>query len=94
MSFGENNISREARVHIGDGQYEGPSSGSYGIYVTAAGQDALERAERMLEGIPNGIQKALNSAINRATAHLRSVSTKAVRERYAISAANLRFEFS
>lgn len=92
MSFGENDISREARVHIGDGQYEGPSSGSYGIYVTAAGQDALERAERMLEGIPNGIQKALNSAINRATAHLRSVSTKAVRERYAISAANLRAE--
>jgi len=92
LSFGENDISREARVRIKGNQFKGPESDSYGIYVTAAGQDALERAERMLEGIPNGIQKALNSAINRATAHLRSVSTRAVRERYAISAANLRAE--
>ena len=92
MSFSENDISREARVHVGGGQYEGPSSGSYGIQVTAAGQEALDWAERMLEGIPNGIEKAINSAINRATAHLRSTSTKAVRERYAISAANVRAE--
>lgn len=92
MSFGENDISREARVHVGGGQYEGPTSGSYGIHVTAAGQDALEYAARMLEGVPNGIEKAISSAINRAAAHLRSASTKAARERYAISAANIRAE--
>lgn len=92
MSFGESDISREARVHIGGGQYEGPSSGSYGIHVTAASGDALARAERLLEGIPGGIERAVSSAISRATAHLRSASTKAARERYAISAANLRAE--
>lgn len=92
MSFGEGSISREARVHMGGGQYEGPSSHSYGVHVTAADGDALAWAERMLEGIPNGIEKALHSAINRASAHLRSASAKAVRERYAISAANVRAE--
>jgi len=90
LSFGENDISREARVRIGGNEFDGPSSNSYGIHVTAVGGDALERAERMLEGIPNGIQKAVNSAINRAAAHLRSASTKAIRERYAISRANIR----
>lgn len=90
--FGESDVSREARVHVGEGQYEGPHSGSYDIHVTAAGGDALARAERMLQGIPNGIEKAVSSAINRAAAHLRSASTKAARERYAISAANLRAE--
>jgi len=92
MSFGEKDVSREARIHVGGGEYEGPTSESYGIHVTASGQDALERAERMLEGIPDGIERAVSSAINRAAAHLRSASTKAARERYAISAANIRAE--
>ena len=92
MSFGEGDISREARVRVGGNEFAGPESGSYGIHVTAVDGGALERAERMLEGIPNGIQRAVSSAINRAAAHLRSASTKAVRERYAISAANLRAE--
>ncbi len=92
MSFGEKDISREARIHVGGGEYEGPASGSYGIHVTAGGQDALERAEQMLEGIPDGIERAVSSAINRAAAHLRSASTRAARERYAISAANIRAE--
>lgn len=92
MSFGEGDISREARVRVGGNEFVGPESGSYGIHVTAADGDALARAERLLEGVPNGIEKAVGSAINRATAHLRSASTKAARERYAISAANLRAE--
>lgn len=92
MMFGENDISREARVHIHGNQFKGPESDSFNIHVAAAGSDALERAERMLEGIPNGIEKALNSAISRASAHLQSASKKAVRERYAISAANIRAE--
>ena len=87
MMFGEKDISREARVRVKGNQFQGPVSGSFGIQVTA-----LERAEGLLAGIPNGIEKALNSAMSRASAHLRTVSTKAVRERYAISAANIRAE--
>lgn len=92
MMFGEKDISREARVRVKGNQFQGPTSDSFGIQVTAAGEDALERAERLLEGIPNGIERALNSAMSRAAAHLRTVSTRAVRERYAISAANIRAE--
>ncbi len=92
MSFGEKDISREARVRVKGNQFQGPSSGSYGVHVTAADGDALAWAERMLEGVPNGMEKALYSAINRASAHIRSASAKAVRERYAISAANVRAE--
>ena len=92
MMFGEKDISREARVRVKGNQFQGPVSGSFGIQVTAAGADALERAEGLLAGIPNGIEKALNSAMSRAAAHLRTVSTRAVRERYAISAANIRAE--
>ena len=94
MSFGENGISREARVRIQGNQFKGPESDHFGVHVTAAGQDALEQAERLLEGIPDGIERALSGAIRRATAHMQSVSKKAVRERYAISAANIRAEES
>ena len=94
MSFGENDISREARVRIQGNQFKGPESDHFGVHVTAAGQEALEQAERLLEGIPNGIERALSGAIRRATAHMQSVSKKAVRERYAISAANIRAEES
>ena len=76
MMFGEKDISREARVRVKGNQFQGPVSGSFGIQVTAAGADALERAEGLLAGIPNGIEKALNSAMSRASAHLRTVQHK------------------
>ena len=62
------------------------------IQVEAAGQEVLDRATRMLAGIDGGIDKAVKSAMARAVSHLRPNSTKAIRERYAISAANLRAE--
>ncbi|MCI9509560.1 MAG: hypothetical protein HFF10_07445 [Angelakisella sp.] len=62
------------------------------IQVEAAGQETLDRATRMLAGIDGGIEKAVQGAMSRAVAHLRANSTKAIRERYAISAANLRAE--
>ena len=62
------------------------------IQVEAAGQEVLDRATRMLAGIDGGIDKAVKSAMARAVSHLRTNSTKAIRERYAISAANLRAE--
>lgn len=83
-------ISREARVHAGGGEYIGPESKSYLIHVGVAGQSALDRAEKLLAGIPGGVDKAVKSASSRAASHLRSASVKAIRERYAISQANIR----
>jgi hypothetical protein len=54
------------------------------------GQEALTRAEKLLAGIPNGVEKATKSAMQRAISHLRTNSTKAIRERYAIAAGNIR----
>lgn len=91
MSIGESSlISREARVHVGGGQYEGPRSNDYIVHVGVAGQGALSQAERLLAGIPGGIEKAINSAVSRAASRLRTLSAKTIRERYAISQANIR----
>lgn len=62
------------------------------IRVEAVGQETLDRAAKLLAGIDGGINKALNSAMSRATAHLRSSSAKAIRERYDISTTNIRAE--
>ena len=62
------------------------------VYTTAAGQAALERAEKLLEGIPKGISTAVNEALGRTASRLRTSSSKAIRERYDISAANIRAE--
>jgi len=60
------------------------------VQMEAAGQDALDRASRLLAGIEGGLDKAVRSAVARSVTHLRSSSTKAIRERYAISTANIR----
>ncbi len=88
----ESGISREARIHIGGGQYEGPtdSGGFTGIQLSVAGHEAIDWAIRLLAGIEGGMEKALRSATSRAAARLRSANVQAVRERYAISAANIR----
>lgn len=62
------------------------------VYATAAGQAALERAEKLLEGIPRGVSTAVNEALDRTASRLRTSSSKAIRERYDISAANIRGE--
>ena len=87
-------ISAEARVHTGGGQYAGPtnSGGFAGIQMSVAGQEAIDRATRLLSGVEGGIEKAVRGAMTRAVARLRSANVKAVRERYAISAANIRAE--
>lgn len=92
MNFGEQDISREARVHIGGGQYEGPtdSGGFAGIQLSTAGQEAIDRAIRLLAGVEGGMEKALRSATDKAVKRLQKSNVKAVRERYAISAANIR----
>lgn len=62
------------------------------VNVQAAGQESLERANKLLSGIPGGLDKAVRAAMARTVSHLRSSSTKAIREKYAISAQNLRAE--
>lgn len=90
--FEDKDVSREARVHAGGGRYEGPtdSGGFAGIQLSVAGKEAVDRAMKLLAGVEGGIEKAVSSAINRAAARLRSSNVKAVRERYAISASNIR----
>ena len=60
------------------------------IHLEAAGQEALARAEKLLGEIPGGVEKAVRSAMARSVAHLRTGSVRAIRERYDISAANVR----
>lgn len=56
------------------------------------GGEAIEHARNLLVGIPNGVERAVKSALPRAASALRSESTKAIRETYDISAANLRIK--
>ena len=60
------------------------------IRVSVDGQEAMDRAVRLLSGIQSGIEKALDSAAKSATSRMRKASVKAVRERYAIKAASVR----
>ena len=55
-------------------------------------QDAerLSQAEALLAGIPGAFDKAVRSAMARAVSKMKSESTKALRERYDISAARVR----
>lgn len=88
----ESGISREARVHIGGGQYAGPTdSGGYaGIQISIDAQEAMDRAAALLAGVEGSIEKAVRSAMSRAVKRLQKANVTAVRERYAISAANIR----
>ena len=60
------------------------------IQVEATGQETLERMQKLLAGIPGGVEKAGKSAMSRTVSHLRTNSAKAIRERYDIPAANIR----
>ena len=60
------------------------------ITIEEFGGGSLERAEKLLAGVPNGVEKATKAALSRTASHLRTKSTERIRERYAISAANIR----
>lgn len=60
------------------------------VRVESFGQDAIDRATKLLAGIDGGIEKAVKNAMPRAVSHLRTSSVKAIQERYAISATNIR----
>lgn len=60
------------------------------FHIQVTGEDTLERAKAMLAGIDGGINRAVRSAMSRVASNLRSNSTKAIQERYAISASSIR----
>lgn len=62
------------------------------IRVEQVGSNTLERAEKLLAGIPDGMNCAVKSAMSRAASHLRTNSSKEIRKVYAISAGALRSE--
>lgn len=62
------------------------------VSVNLVDNGQLERAKKLLAGIPDGVNKAIRSALPRAASHLRTQSSSAVRKRYAITNAALRAE--
>ena len=52
--------------------------------------ETIERAQKVLAGIPKGAERAFSNAINRALAHTKSQAFKEARKVYAV---NLRPEF-
>lgn len=52
--------------------------------------EQLERAELLLKNIPNGVEKAVVAALNRAVEGARTEAVKKVRERYYIKAKDVR----
>lgn len=57
------------------------SNGAINIYLTGG---ALDRAEKMLAGIPGGTEKAVKSAMSRAVSNMRSGYVKEVQKKYDI----------
>ena len=45
------------------------------IRVEQVGSNTLERAEKLLAGIPDGMNRAVKSAMTRAVSHLRTNSS-------------------
>ncbi len=54
----------------------------------------MERAARLLSGIPDGVERACLNAMNRALLEGRTAGTKTVRKEYAIHAADVRKSFA
>lgn len=66
-----------------------------GITVTvndAAGQEAIQRARALLNGVQGGVEKAVRAAMSRTVQRLRSGSNQAIQEKYDISDAGIRAE--
>lgn len=60
------------------------------IIIEAASGKSLERAAALMAGVNGGIDRAMRSAMTRATSHLKTTASKKVRERYAISAGQMK----
>ena len=60
------------------------------VQVQVLDQGRLARVEKLLAGVPNGVQRAMKAAMVRAVSHLRANTVKAIQQRYDISAGNIR----
>jgi hypothetical protein len=56
-------------------------------------KNAVERASKLLEGIPGGMQKAMTRALNRALQEGRTAGTREVTRRYTVKAKEVRPTF-
>ncbi len=60
------------------------------IRIEEVGASTVKKAEKILAGVPGGIEKALKDAMSRAVSKIRTGSSDKIRERYAISKSNIR----
>lgn len=60
------------------------------VSVSEASQKTLDRASVLLAGVPDGMQKAIKSAMVRAVQYTNTHYTDYVREEYAVSAGNVK----
>jgi hypothetical protein len=54
------------------------------VLFVGIAEDSLDRATKLLAGIPDGVYRAVGSALKRAAAHGQTVGAKIVSEEYAI----------
>lgn len=69
-------------------EFQYKSSGP--VYMDVIGDTSLDRATKLLAGIPDGVYRAVGSAIKRAAQHGLSVGMKIVSEEYAIDQGELK----
>ena len=69
-----------------------PYTASFQARVEIVSPELLHNAEQQLADIPGGIEIAMKRAMNRATAHLRTQSTREIRKRYDIARKDIRAE--
>ena len=60
------------------------------VYFEDVAESSLDRASKLLAGIPDGVYRAVGSAIKRSAQHGLTVGMKIVSEEYAISQGELR----
>lgn len=60
------------------------------VNIELQGTERLDQAEKLLAGVPGAFDKAVRSAMSRAVSKMKTESTKAIRERYDISADRVR----
>ena len=60
------------------------------INVQATSSKTLQHVQKVLAGVPGGVEKAVKSAMTRTVQNLRTNSGRVIRERYDISRKNIR----
>lgn len=60
------------------------------VRIEVAGEEAVRRAETLLQNIPGGLEAAVRDAAGKAAQKVRAASVSAIREQFDISAENIR----